>query len=235
MRRLWLLLALALIAIPAVAQEDATEVGVCDERVLVQNISTYDCPTSSFIVCGSSKSGTLDTHDCVRHDWGELWYWDAWYFSGTVGQTVTITMASAEFDPAFGLFDPSGAYASESDNVPGVEARSGSHKIQYRLRASGTWMILASSALSVGLGEYNHINVLGRYSLSLSCANLGLPNLVPYKPAAWSDRIVVSGVQGGTTDVIPLLPTDRLYVSWAMANAGSGPRHRIRSGWFRRR
>jgi CARDB len=221
MRRVLLVLALALTEIPAVAQEDATEVGVCNERVLVQNIASYDCLTSASIACGSSKSGTLDTNDCVRHDWGELSYWDAWYFSGTAGQTVTITIASTEFDPAFGLFDPSGGYAAESDNVPGVEARSGSHKLQYRLPVSGTWMILATSALSVGLGEYDHINVLGKYSLALGCANLGLPNLVPYKPAAWSDKIVVSTVQGGTADVIPLLPTDRLYVSWAMANVGT--------------
>lgn len=221
MRGVWLVLAVTLAAIPAIGQEEATEMGPLGASVLAQDAIAYDCPTSSSISCGNSKSGTLDTNDCVRHDWGELSYWDSWHFAGTAGQTVTITMASAEFDPAFGLFDPSGAYAAESDNVAGVEARSGSHQLQYRLPVSGTWQIVATSALSVGLGEYEHINVLGRYSLSLSCANLGLPNLVPYKPSSWSDRIVVSTVQGGTTDVTPLLPTDRLYVSYAVANAGT--------------
>lgn len=221
MKRMGLALALTLLAIPAVGQEEATGFGVCGEGVLAQATTDYDCPTSSFIACGSSKSGTLDTSDCVRHDFGETSYFDAWYFSGTAGQTVIITMASTDFDPAFGLFDPSGAYAAESDNVPGVEARSGSHQLQYRLPVSGTWKIVATSALSVGLGEYDHINVLGKYLLAVSCANLGLPNLVPYKPSTWSDKIVVSTVQGGTVDVAPLLPTDTLYVSWSVANVGS--------------
>jgi hypothetical protein len=48
-----------------------------------------------------------------------------------------------------------------------------------------------------------------------------LPNLVPYRPAGWSDKIVVSNVSGTSTDTGLLLPTDYLYIDWAVRNAGS--------------
>lgn len=46
------------------------------------------------------------------------------------------------------------------------------------------------------------------------------PNLTPYKPSSWSDKIVVSKKTGTTTDDSPLLTTDTLYVDWAVINAG---------------
>jgi NAD-dependent SIR2 family protein deacetylase len=46
------------------------------------------------------------------------------------------------------------------------------------------------------------------------------PDLTPYKPSAWSDKIVVSNKAGTTTDDSPLLTTDTLYVDWAVANLG---------------
>ncbi|HXX82216.1 MAG TPA: CARDB domain-containing protein [Thermodesulfovibrionales bacterium] len=49
------------------------------------------------------------------------------------------------------------------------------------------------------------------------------PNLVPYQPAGWSDKIVVSNKAGSTTDSSPLRKTDRLYVDWAVLNNGTGP------------
>lgn len=44
------------------------------------------------------------------------------------------------------------------------------------------------------------------------------PNLTPYQPQGWSDRIVVSTVQGSYTDSDFIQPTDTLYVSWAVLN-----------------
>ena len=49
----------------------------------------------------------------------------------------------------------------------------------------------------------------------------GLPNLTPYQPAGWSDRIIVANTTGATTDSSPLKTTDSLYVSWAVANTGA--------------
>lgn len=50
------------------------------------------------------------------------------------------------------------------------------------------------------------------------------PNLTPYQPSGWSDKIVVTNKTGCTrsscTDSSPLLPTDSLYVDWAVINNG---------------
>ncbi|RYD84488.1 MAG: M6 family metalloprotease domain-containing protein, partial [Verrucomicrobiaceae bacterium] len=48
------------------------------------------------------------------------------------------------------------------------------------------------------------------------------PNLTPYQPLGWSNKIVVSTVQGTTTDSTVLSPNDALYVDWAVLNNGSG-------------
>ena len=52
------------------------------------------------------------------------------------------------------------------------------------------------------------------------------PNLTPYKPQGWSDKIVVTNKTGCTayncTDSSPLLPTDTFYVDWAVINNGAG-------------
>jgi subtilase family serine protease len=49
------------------------------------------------------------------------------------------------------------------------------------------------------------------------------PNLTPYQPAGWSDKIVVSNRTGTNTDDDPLLETDALYVDFAGINNGDGP------------
>ena len=48
-----------------------------------------------------------------------------------------------------------------------------------------------------------------------------LPNLTPYKPSGWSDKIVVSNVTGTNTDSGILGPADTLYVDWAVINDGN--------------
>jgi len=47
-----------------------------------------------------------------------------------------------------------------------------------------------------------------------------LPNIVPFQPPGWSDKIVVSKVTGTTIDGNGLLPTDNLYVDWGLINSG---------------
>jgi murein DD-endopeptidase MepM/ murein hydrolase activator NlpD len=51
-----------------------------------------------------------------------------------------------------------------------------------------------------------------------SCAQ---PNLTPYQPSGWSDKIVVSKTTGTNTDSSPLYTTDTLYVDWAVINNGT--------------
>jgi hypothetical protein len=47
------------------------------------------------------------------------------------------------------------------------------------------------------------------------------PNLTPYQPEGWTDKIVVSKTTGTNTDSSPLYTTDILYVDWAVINNGS--------------
>jgi hypothetical protein len=47
------------------------------------------------------------------------------------------------------------------------------------------------------------------------------PNLTPYQPNGWSDRIVVANTTGSHSDSNPLYTTDNPYVDWAVMNNGS--------------
>jgi hypothetical protein len=49
------------------------------------------------------------------------------------------------------------------------------------------------------------------------------PNLTPFQPTGWSDKIVVSKVAGTNTDGTSLLTIDTLYIDWAVANNGDAP------------
>ncbi|MEY2547206.1 MAG: hypothetical protein QOG48_2323, partial [Verrucomicrobiota bacterium] len=53
----------------------------------------------------------------------------------------------------------------------------------------------------------------------------GLPNLTPYQPPGWSDKIVVTNqpnvTQGSATDSASLEPTDSLYLSFAINNVSN--------------
>ena|GEM_PF-6732809 len=49
---------------------------------------------------------------------------------------------------------------------------------------------------------------------------LGSPNIAPYQPIGWSNKIVVSNVIGTTVNSLSLGATDSLYVDWAIANIG---------------
>ena len=60
-------------------------------------------------------------------------------------------------------------------------------------------------------------------SSTFLCASLCLaaePNLLPYQPPGWSDKIVVSNVSGTNTDTGNLVSTDTFYLDWAVLNGG---------------
>lgn len=46
-----------------------------------------------------------------------------------------------------------------------------------------------------------------------------LPNLLPYKPGTWMDRIVVSNLKDTVTDAALLYDDENLFVDWAVVNA----------------
>ncbi len=48
------------------------------------------------------------------------------------------------------------------------------------------------------------------------------PNLVPFRPSDWSDRIVISTQPGNNTDSAAPTSDDTLYIDWAVLNEGPG-------------
>ncbi len=60
----------------------------------------------------------------------------------------------------------------------------------------------------------------GVLSVNITSAPVQKPNLAPYQPPGWSDKIVVSKTAGSNTDSSPILTTDTLYVDWSVINNG---------------
>jgi len=85
-----------------------------------------------------------------------------------------------------------------------------------RLQDGNQYRWNMSSHNSAGYGTPN----VNRYYFYVSLP-VQKPNLTPYQPSGWSDKIVVSKVTGTSTDGSPLNPTDTLYIDWAVINNGT--------------
>lgn len=71
---------------------------------------------------------------------------------------------------------------------------------------------------SAAIGEKNEAD--NEYSRIVTISSTPAPNLTPYLPTGWSDKIVISKAAGNNTDSTGLLSTDTLYVDWAVLNNG---------------
>ncbi len=59
------------------------------------------------------------------------------------------------------------------------------------------------------------------YTKFITVVPAGQPNLTPFQPSGWSDKIVVSNVTGTHSDGGSFSPTDTLFVDWAVINNGT--------------
>ena len=75
-----------------------------------------------------------------------------------------------------------------------------------RVLGIGIWIAIALSVLILSPASYH--------------SQSSLPNLKPYQPRDWSDKIVVSNVKDTHSDSSVLRDTDDLYVDLAVTNAG---------------
>ena len=144
----------------------------------------------------------------------------------TLGGTVTLT--------ASGVGDPDGTVAAvafyrESNGSPGLQVCAGGDLlIGTDTSGADGWTATASTA-GLAAGTYNYYaratDNLGATSNVASTANtvqsVGQPDLVPYRPTGWSDRIVISTVPGSETDATRFTTADTLYIDWAVLNQGS--------------
>ena len=83
--------------------------------------------------------------------------------------------------------------------------------------SAGTHTITITADPTLAIAESNESD--NSYTKTITVSSL--PNLTPYQPSGWSDKIVVSTTTGTTTDNSPLLTTDTLYVDWAVINNGN--------------
>jgi hypothetical protein len=114
------------------------------------------CPVVGTLTPGQSVSGQLLSTDCVISDGS---YADAYSFSGTAGQAVSIALTSSVFDTYLLLADPNGDKVGEDDNSGGGTNARIPATGYFTLPSTGTYQIYANSASS---GE------TGAYSLTLS-------------------------------------------------------------------
>jgi len=96
---------------------------------------------------GQSLSGRLESGDNTL-DSGE--YSDIFTFDGQAGQTISVELASSEFDTYIGLVFPSDELL-ENDDHEGSTSRS---RIDLTLQESGRYSVIATSYASGETGSY---------------------------------------------------------------------------------
>jgi hypothetical protein len=68
------------------------------------------------------------------------------------------------------------------------------------------------------VGGYRAIFYLKLSELTVTIITSTKPNLIPYKPINWSDKIVISKIIGTANDSSSFTVNDSLYLSWAILN-----------------
>ena len=133
-------------------------------------------------------------------------------FSGTATLTLTMTPTAPDhgLDAKIQLQDASGSLIAEKDagfdNAP--------ETLTFTTAVGNTtYFIVCRSADFFDAGA-------GDYTVQVT-VTLPRPNLLPYQPSGWSDKIVVSRTTGTTTDSASPTTADTLYVDWAVANVGN--------------
>jgi hypothetical protein len=97
--------------------------------------------------------------------------------------------------------------------------------VQHTYTVTGTYF--ASLTVTDDSGRVNLVPLLHRVTVGdapspTPTPTPGVPNLTPYQPSGWADKLVVSNRTGTNTDSSPLLARDSLYVDFAIINNGNG-------------
>jgi len=109
---------------------------------------------------GETKNGTLAVSDCALVDGSVA---DAYTFTGTAGQQISISMSSNEFDTWLYLYKPNGGVlAADDDGGGGTNSRIPSSSGFLTLPLTGTYLIFANSFDPANAGG------VGAYSLTLT-------------------------------------------------------------------
>src|SRR5688572_21361932 len=111
------------------------------------------CPNTAPITPGVTVNGSLTAGDCQLSDGSRF---DEWTFSATAGQTLSISMTSAQFDTYLLLLDPSNNTVGEDDDGgDGTNSRIPTNSGNLTVNATGTYAILANGFSPTDLGSYS--------------------------------------------------------------------------------
>lgn len=168
------------------------------------------------VTAGQTINGTLTDADADSH--GRLGK-KADYYTLTGSGNTTITLRSSAFDAYLYLYDQNKQQVAFNDDGGGGS----DPRISYTLVSGQTYYVEATAYYNDGRGTYALTASSGTLTAVATPWPPTLPNLTPYRPPAWSDRIVVSRSTGSTTDDFDLTPADALYVNWAYYNESDAP------------
>jgi len=172
------------------------------------NLTPYQPAAWSNIIVVSRTTGTstdsssLTTSDNLYLDWTVLNAGG----SATTSTFQTQLLVDGSVRATWSTPPPLNAsyYAYVSD-YPLGQLSAGSHTLTIRTDTTG-----AVAESNEGDNQYSRtINVTG-----------AAPNLYPFQPSAWTNKIVVSRTAGTSTDSATLTTADNLYVDWAVLNGG---------------
>ncbi|HZH30914.1 MAG TPA: pre-peptidase C-terminal domain-containing protein [Pyrinomonadaceae bacterium] len=129
------------------------------------------CSSRAITPSATPQQGELRATDCTNpFDSTDGTVVDTYTFNGTMGQQVSIVMASAEFDTFLYLLTPDGEFlAADDDGGGGTTARIPRGSGFIRLPMTGTYTILANSA-------DDRPEEFGNYTLTLSTAAAPCPS-----------------------------------------------------------
>jgi hypothetical protein len=152
----------------------------------------------------NSDSSPLTTADVLYVDWAVI----------NNGSAAT----SSRFYTALSL---DGAFLTSWYSDPPVPANSYVFIADYVIGplAAGTHTLTLTTDSTGVIAETNESD--NQFSKTFTVSTAGTPNLTPYQPVGWSDKIVVAKTTGTTTDAPPFAVTDTLYVDWAVVNNGN--------------
>jgi hypothetical protein len=159
---------------------------------------------------GTSVDGVLSATDCQSSD--GPYYTDAYTFNGLAGQSISISLTAAGFDPYLLLIGPTGkVIAEDDDSGPELNAR---------IPANGLRTLTVSGSYRIEVSTFR-MRATGSYSLRLDNAQTSPPPLVqstgggPYRFVPLVPcRLVDTRAEGGKSGAFgpPFLPSRAVRV-----------------------
>jgi subtilase family serine protease len=152
----------------------------------------------------NTDSTSLTTSDTLYVDWAVL-------NNGTANITSDFTTE---------LY-VDGVLKTSWSNPPPTNTNTYRYVLDYNLGSliAGTHTLRIKADSTNAVAESNESD--NEYTKTITVSNANQPNLTPYQPGGWSDKIVVSNVTGTNSDSASITTTDTLYVDWAVANNGT--------------